>query len=333
MGGANLMKGIGRMLKERNAVSGAGKAVGEASKLGGAGREASGASRTLDWMRTGEGVGKAGATTGEAGKAGRAAGEAGKAAEGAGKAAGSTGKASKGGQAAEGAGDAGKAAKGGEAAEGAGKAAKGGEAVEGAGKAGKEPGDAGKAAKGGKAAEGAQEAAEGAKGGRLRRSIKAHPFKSAGLAALGLSALSPDIGAAITQMGSKMTGNIVSGVGKGMAKSNGDSTQPALLRSLMSPAGAIATAGIAGKALGIGRGGILDTIETAAVLGGGAGVAYDYLSSRGQAQAGGKEAGARSEQTADRTAGQEGKASSAALTPAMKTVVAPASAQADGPEL
>ena len=290
MGGANLMKGIGRMLKERNAVGGAGKAVGEASKLGRAGREASDASKALDWMRTGEGVGKAGATTG---KAGKAAGEAGKAD---------------------------KAVKGSEAAGEAGKAAKGGE-------------EAGKAAKGGEAAEGAQEAAEGAKGGRLRRSIKAHPFKSAGLAALGLSALSPDIGAAITQMGSKMTGNIVSGVGKGMAKSSGDSTQPALLRSLMSPAGAIATAGIAGKALGIGRGGILDTIETAAVLGGGAGVAYDYLSSKGQAQAGGKEAGARSEQTADRTAGQEGKASSADLSPAMKAVVAPASAQASGPEL
>ena len=284
MGGANLMKGIGRMLKERNAVNGAGKAVGEASKLGRAGREASDASKTLDWMRTGEGVGKA-AKGGE-----------------------DAGKAAKGGE------DAGKAAKG---PEEAGKAAKGGEAAEGAQEA----------------AEGAQEAAEGAKGGRLRRSIKAHPFKSAGLAALGLSALSPDIGAAITQMGSKMTGNIVSGVGKGMAKSSGDSTQPALLRSLMSPAGAIATAGIAGKALGIGRGGILDTIETAAVLGGGAGVAYDYLSSKGQAQAGGKEAGARSEQTADRTAGQEGKAASAALTPAMRAVVAPASAQASGPEL
>ena len=320
MGGANLMKGIGRMLKERKAVGGAGKAVGEASKLGGAGREASGASKALDWMHTGEGVGKAGRTAGEAGKAGKAAGEAGKA----------TGEAGKAGKTAEGAG---RTAKGGEAAEGAGGADK---APKDPGRTAKDPGDtgeAGKAAKGGEAAEGAQEAAEGAKGGRLRRSIKAHPFKSAGLAALGLSALSPDIGAAITQMGSKMTGNIVSGVGKGMAKSSGDSTQPALLRSFMSPAGAIATAGIAGKALGIGRGGILDTIETAAVLGGGAGVAYDYLSSKGQAQAGGKEAGARNEQTADRTAGQDGKAASAAMTPAMRSVVAPAPAQASGPEL
>ena len=323
MGGANLMKGIGRMLKERNAVGGAGKAVGEASKLGRAGREASDASKALDWMHTGEGVGKAGKAAGEAGKAGKAAGEAGK-----------TGKAVKGsegaGKAAKGGEEAGKSAKGSNGPEDAGKTSKGGEEV---GKATKGGEEAGKAAKGGEAAEGAQEAAEGAKGGRLRRSIKAHPFKSAGLAVLGLSALSPDIGAAITQMGSKMTGNIVSGVGKGMAKSSGDSTQPALLRSLMSPAGAIATAGIAGKALGIGRGGILDTIETAAVLGGGAGVAYDYLSSKGQAQAGGKEAGARNEQTADRTAGQDERTASAALTPSMKAVVAPASAQAPGPEL
>lgn len=115
-------------------------------------------------------------------------------------------------------------------------------------------------------------------GGKAWKTIKAHPVGTLGGGAAMLSAINPSIGSFLTEKSADGAGNIVKGVTGGLTKAG--KGQSSILQAVMTPAGMVAGAGLAGKVLGIGKGGILDTIENVALLGGGAGMAYNYYTAK-----------------------------------------------------